>query len=153
MVAAMTLHGRGAYLVCVALAISLLANVFAASFITGQWFSATRLEPAILAPRYPQAIRTAAREALRQNRAEVFPALARLRRARLAMFDAARAAEFDPAALEAAMAEVRSATTAVQAIAQGALARAIRGASPQDRAAIRRPERLNVLTDSEPPSP
>jgi uncharacterized membrane protein len=153
MVAAMTLHGRGAYLVVAALAISLLANVFAASFILGQWFSNTRPEAVISAPRYPQPIRSAAREALRENRGELIPALVRLRRARLAMFDAARAAEFEPATLEAAMAEVRSATTAVQAIAQGALAKAIRGASPQDRATIRPPERFNVLTDGEPPSP
>jgi uncharacterized membrane protein len=143
----MILRGRGAILVIAALAVSLVANVFAASFVVGQWFGSTRLEPIISAPRYPQSIRAAAREELRRSRGEVGPALARLRRARLAMFDAAWAPELDPAALETAMAEVRAATTSLQAIAQAALAKAIRAASPQERASIRRPERLNPFAD------
>jgi uncharacterized membrane protein len=143
----MTLRGRIAVVVVAALAVSLITNVFAVSFIAGQWFISKRLESVISAPRYPQPIRSAARETLRQNRGDVIAALARLRRARLAMFDAARAPEFDPAALEAAMAEVRAATTALQAIGQSALAKAISNASPQERANIRRPERLNLLAD------
>jgi uncharacterized membrane protein len=62
----------------------------------------------------PQDIRAEFRDILRQNRDELLAPLAELGKARREMFAAAAARPYDRAAVEAAMARVRIASTALQ---------------------------------------
>jgi len=147
----MTMRHWGIVMVVAALAISLLVNVFALSFIAGRWSAGgSRVDAAAFALPYPEPIRAATREVLRENRVEVIAALARLRRARLAMFEEARRPDIDRGALDKAMAEVRAATTALQEVAQAALAKALLAASAQERARISGPAKFDLLPENQP---
>lgn len=141
----MILQGRAAKIVVAALAMSLVANLFVVSFIAGEWSGAnTRLLSLGQILPYPESIRADVREELRDNRAALAPALRRVREARMAMFEVARAPNLDEAALKTAMAEMRSATTALQEISQDALAKALASATAEERAAIRRPSAFSL---------
>jgi uncharacterized membrane protein len=135
----MTLEGRRAKIVLAVLAVSLVANIFAVSFVAGRWSVENRRPPAAMRMAYPPAIRDDIRDAIAARREEMAGAVRRLREARAAMRAAARASAFDAAALDRSMAEVREATAAVQVVSQNALAEALAKASPEDRAAIRQP--------------
>lgn len=141
----MILKGKSAKIVLAALAMSLVANLFVVSFVAGEW-SGANTRPASLGQilPYPESIRADVRKELRDNRAILAPALRRVREARIAMYEAARAPSLDETALKAAMAEMRSATTALQEISQDALAKALASATAEERAAIRRPSAFNL---------
>lgn len=135
----MTLDGRKTKIILAVLAVSLVANIFAVSFVAGRWSVENRRPAAAMGVAYPPAIRDGIRDALETRRDEMAAAVGRLREARATMRRAAVAAEFDEAALIAAMADVREATAAVQEISHSAIAEAVGKASAEERAAIRRP--------------
>jgi uncharacterized membrane protein len=72
----------------------------------------------------PSEIRQEFRQVLRENKGVMAPHLRELGQARRAMFDAAAARPYDHAAVEAAMARVRAASTAVQVAGQDLLLQA-----------------------------
>jgi uncharacterized membrane protein len=72
----------------------------------------------------PQPIRAEFRTLLRENREGLMAPLAELGEARRAMFEAAAARPYDRATVEAAMARVRAASTALQLKGQELLLRA-----------------------------
>jgi Spy/CpxP family protein refolding chaperone len=72
----------------------------------------------------PQPIRAEFRDVLKENRAALMTPLVDLGEARRAMFQAAAARPYDRAAVEAAMARVRTATTALQSEGQRLLLQA-----------------------------
>lgn len=95
-------------------ALSLLAN----AVVLGLWFRVQDLRDTLNGGSgglrsLPAATRAEIRDALADHQTELRAALDRLGKARAAMFAAAQTPR-DPARLEAAMAEVRAATTALQ---------------------------------------
>jgi uncharacterized membrane protein len=77
----------------------------------------------------PREVRSELRGAMRSHRGEFVSALDRLGAARKAMFAAANARPYDAAKVEAAMADVRVATTALQEEGQKLLAEALASAA------------------------
>lgn len=89
-----------------------------------------------VAGRYPGATGGAIRAALEKRRAELKAAFDDIRTARRATRVAMKAQPYDPERLEAAFAEARAKSSALQAIVHEAIASAIPGAPPDDRAKI-----------------
>lgn len=139
----MTLDGRKAKLVLIALAVSLIANIFAVSFFVGR-MSVGGMRAGEARSGYPPAIRAEMRHELETRRGDMMAARRQLRDARAAMFEAARAPTFDEAALTAAMAEVRTATAALQKVTQDALVETLKKMPAEERAGIRRPRNLRA---------
>jgi hypothetical protein len=139
---------RTSIIVIGALAVSVALNIFALSFVAGRWSAGGERWNALsaLLP-FPAPIRAELQEALAERRREVLPALGRLNRARAAMLEIARAPELNATELEAAMAELRAATTAAQEIGHAALAEVLLEAAPEDRAAITPGRTLGIFRD------
>lgn len=115
-----------------ALALSLLANFF----LAGYAFKQNRMGlgggmvAEALGSAYPQDVRSEFRKLLRENRREAFAALRQLRQARRTMSEATNATPYSQADVEQAMAGVRVATEALQAMMQGLLLQALRNTRP-----------------------
>jgi len=113
-----------------ALALSLLANFF----LAGYAFKQNRMGLGggmvadALGSAYPQEVRSEFRKLLRENRREAFAAVRQLRQARRTLSDAAGATPYVEADVEQAMAGVRAATEALQAMMQGLLLEALKNA-------------------------
>lgn len=142
----MIIRGRTATVLVTVLALSLALNFFGGGMLAAGY----RLERALasfdrtiaaFAGRFPPEIRRAMAGDLVLRRDAGFRALDDLRAARREMFAAMRAEPFDAARLARAMAEVRAKTTALQALGQSALAKAVAAATAEQRARIAPPER------------
>ena len=113
----MSLRGRWAVAVLVALVLSLAGNLFAAGFLAGRGLRGPVPSHAYLQgflASVPAAARPLVRQALRDHRPAVRARLDALRDARGTAFAALRAPQVDEAALAAALARVRETTTAAQ---------------------------------------
>jgi uncharacterized membrane protein len=142
----MTIRGPLAIILLVVVILSLAANFLVFGFVAARLSDIRQgnIERIIaLGLRgMPAEIRRAAAAEAVEDRAELRQAFADLQAARRNMYAAMRAEPFDQAALDAAMAEVRSRTTAIQGMGQGLIAKAVAQASPQARAAIELPRGL-----------
>jgi uncharacterized membrane protein len=115
-------------LLVVALAISVLANVFMAGFIvkTSRAGLGGGIVAEALVRAYPQEVRTEFRRLLRENRPRTFAALRELRQARRALAEASTATPYVEADVQRAMQRVRTATDELQSLMQGLLLEALR---------------------------
>ena len=111
-----------------ALAVSLLANFFLLGFVMKE-----ARAPALaglladgIAAGYPEDVRAAFREQLRENRPRAGAALRELRAARRALAAAVSATPFDEAAVERALQDVRRTTEGLQLLLQDLLLEALR---------------------------
>jgi uncharacterized membrane protein len=141
-----TIRGGWAWALVIALVLSVGLNLFGAGVAVSlmrvrEAASGIVRDVAGLSARFPPELRRGMRRALFVEREALRDDLAALSEARAAMFEAMRAEPFDPAAVAAAMAEVRARTTALQARAQGAALEALREADAGTRALITPPER------------
>ncbi|WP_306120743.1 MULTISPECIES: periplasmic heavy metal sensor [unclassified Roseitalea] len=93
---------------------------------------------------YPRPLRVALRGQLRARARALAPEIAAYDRARTEMFEAMRARPFDRQRLDAAMADVRAAVTALQAGTHEILADAIEDADPELRRRIELPRRTAI---------
>lgn len=111
------------------LALSLLGNFFLLGFAMKERPAggAAMLTQGMLSD-YPDDVRGAFRDVLRQERGAAVAALRDLRRARQALARAAGASAYDEAEVRQAMDDVRTATTALQVLMQEALMQALREA-------------------------
>ena len=107
------------------LAISLLCNAFAASYLVGSFSARDSRDDLLGELRYPMAVLTEMRMALREERAEVQLSWERLRQARAKLHSLSTAPQFDRAAVAEAASEVRRATTALQELGHQALLAAL----------------------------
>lgn len=125
----MTISGRGATALVVALVISVLVNLVAAGF-AGVVLGGTLVGGAILrqatAPMPPE-LRQAIRSELFANRRPLRAALVGLRDDRDALHAALTAETLDQAAVDAANARIRADVDALLALAQGLLVEAVAG--------------------------
>lgn len=106
--------------------LSLLAN----AVVLGLWFRLAPVREAFMGGGsgfrdLPADVRAAYRTVLAEDREALLAHVATLGEARAAMFRAAAARPADRAALEAAMARVREASSALQTTAQGVLVKAL----------------------------
>jgi uncharacterized membrane protein len=140
----MTIRGPFAIILLVVLVLSLAANFVVAGFAAAR-FAYPRpggeIERivAIGIRAFPPEIRGLITSGTNAERNRMRAAFEDVRAARRAMFEAMRAETFDRGALEAAFADVRTKTMALQEIGQQVVARAIEQASPETRAKIRLP--------------
>lgn len=140
----MTIRGRWAIALLVALALSVGLNLFAAGVgvslmrLREAAWGIDRGQGAVMA-RFPDEIRRGVGRGLIARRGALRDGLAALSEARAAMFEAMRAEPFDAARLSAAMAEVRARGADLQRMAHDAVAEAVADAEPEVRAAIRPP--------------
>ena len=106
---------RTTLILAIALAVSLCLNLFAGgAWLAGRWFDRRVEETAASVMRaYPPELRRDVLRRLLQDRAELRSAVGGLREARQRMVAVMRADPLDRAALDAAMAEVRSRTGAL----------------------------------------
>jgi uncharacterized membrane protein len=117
---------------------SLCLNLFlGGAWLAGRWFE-RRVETtaASVMRAYPPEVRRDALRRLLQDRAGLRAAVGGLREARGRMVAVMRADTLDRAALDAAMAEVRSRTGALQALLQSALADTLAETPAGERAKI-----------------
>ncbi|GAB4352832.1 MAG: hypothetical protein Kow0026_10630 [Oricola sp.] len=89
---------------------------------------------------YPAPLRKALRAEFRASRADVADDVARLDAARRRVLELLKADPLDEDAVRAAMAEVRTAVSDLQAVGQEHLLKVMRAADPAERAKIRVPE-------------
>lgn len=146
------LRRRIVSILAIVLATSLCLNLFlGGAWLAGQWFE-QRVETAAAAMRgYPPELRRDVLRRLLQNRTELRSAVGGWREARQRMFALMRADPLDRGALDAAMAEVRARTGALQALLQSALADALAEAPTADRARIQPPTGgFGLLGDRDP---
>ncbi|WP_162146154.1 periplasmic heavy metal sensor [Inquilinus limosus] len=141
---------RTMLVLAIALAASLCLNLFAGgAWLAGRWLD-RRVEAvaaSVMRP-YPPELRRDVLRRLLQDRAELRAAVAGLLEARQRMFALMRADPLDRAALEEAMAEVRTRTGALQALLQSALADSLMETPAEERREIRSPG-LGLLDDRE----
>lgn len=140
----MTIKGRLSVVVLILLGLSLAANFMVAGFIAARVAVPGRalvLEQIVnLGVRaFPAEIRRAIIADALDEGAALAGALADFRQARQRAFAAMRADPLDDAALEAAFAEVRVKTAALQTVGQAIVVRAVAAATPEARAAIGSP--------------
>ena len=112
----------------VLLALSLAVNFFLVGYAMHglRQGAAARVLLSEIASTYPPEVRKEFRGVLRDNRARTFQALRELRTARANLAAAQKATPFDEAAVKAAMAAVRTATTSLQATMQDYLLTALK---------------------------
>ncbi|WP_342237339.1 periplasmic heavy metal sensor [Inquilinus sp. OTU3971] len=144
---------RTTLVLAIVLAASLCLNLFlGGAWLAGRWFE-RRMETttASVMRAYPPELRRDVLRRLLQDRAELRSAVGGLREARLRMFALMRADPLDRGALDAAMAEVRARTGALQALLQSALADTLAGTPAEERAKILPPNAgLGLLDDRDP---
>jgi hypothetical protein len=138
-----SIRGPLAWIVAIALLLSLALNVLIAGFVLGRLHGGPEndfdhLVGFIVRP-YPPEIQHAIRDGARDHRAELGQRLDALRDARRQAFEAGRANPFDAAKLQAAQASVRAAVTAMQQTVHGIEADAIAHATPDTRRQIKPP--------------
>lgn len=141
-------------IIAIVLAASLCLNLFlGGAWLAGQWWFERRVETvAASAMRaYPPELRRDVLQRLLQDRAELRSAVGGWREARQRMFALMRADPLDRGTLDAAMAEVRARTGALQALLQSALADALAEAPAADRARIQPPTGSFGLFDDQNP--
>ncbi|QKV19378.1 periplasmic heavy metal sensor [Oricola thermophila] len=90
---------------------------------------------------YPRDLRRAIRAEFGRARLEVRGEVARVDAARARLYELLREEELDEVAVRAAMADLRDAVSDLQALGHEHLLAVMRGATPEQRAAIRVPER------------
>ena len=140
----MTIRGPFAIILLVVLVLSLAANFIVAGFAAAR-FAYPRhggeIERivAIGIRAFPPELRRSITQATSAERERMRSALDAIREARRTMFEAMRGEPFDGTALNAAFADVRAKTVALQEIGQEIVARAVAEASPETRARIRPP--------------
>ena len=142
----MTIRGPFAVTLLVVLFVSLAANLMIAGFtvsrFTGPPGPGNGEIDRIVAlgiRAFPPEIQGDIRNQVRAHRGQLRADLEAARGARQRMFAAMRANPFNRAALDAAYADVRSATNDIQAVGQTIVADAIANAPPDVRARIRPP--------------
>ena len=144
---------RTTLILAIALAASLCVNLFlGGAWLAGRWFE-RRVEAtaASVLRAYPPELRRDVVLRLLQDRAELRAAVGGLREARQRMVAVMRADPLDRAALDAAMAEVRARTGALQALLQSALAASLAETPAGERAKILPPTvGLGLLGDRNP---
>ncbi len=138
----MTIRGPFAITLLVLLFVSLAANVVVAGFtiarIAGPRPGGEIERIVALGIRaFPPEIQRDINRQVRDQRAALRARIDAVQNARQRMFEAMRAQPFDRAALEAAFADVRTATNDVQAIGQNIVADAVAHAPPDVRRHIR----------------
>lgn len=142
----MTIRGPFAFLLVLVLLLSLAGNLLIAGFVGGRAFGprgpggpANEIERiAAIGPRtFPSEIRDQIERAAAAQRDAMHARFDAVQEARDRMFAAMRADPFDPAALAAANADLRAATTALQEAGQEIILKAISDAPPAVRAKIR----------------
>jgi uncharacterized membrane protein len=140
-------------ILAIVLAASLCLNLFlGGAWLAGQWFERRVETVAASAMRsYPPELRRDVLRRLLQDRTELRSAVGGWREARQQMFALMRVDPLDRHALEAAMAEVRARTAALQALLQSALAGALAEAPATDRARIEPPTGSFGLFDDQNP--
>ncbi len=141
----MTIRGPLAIALLVVVFLSLAANLIVAGFIVSRVAGPPRPDGeierivAIGIRAFPPEIQKAIGDGSRDKRDEMKVKLDAVKDARRAMFDAMRADPFDPAALDAAYANLRAKTTDLQEIGQEIVADALTKAPADVRARIRPP--------------
>ena len=141
----MTIRGPFAIGLIVVVFLSLAANLIVAGFVVSRFAGPPRpggdIERivAIGIRAFPPEIRNAIESASRDKRDELRARLDEVQTARQHMFDAMRADPFDPAALNAAYADLRDKTNALQEVGQRIVFDAVQKAPPRVRAQIRPP--------------
>jgi uncharacterized membrane protein len=132
---------RRSIIVLLILGLSLALNVFlAGSVVPDVWRGregrflrfATR---SAIGP-VPRSIQERANAALEKDRSAIEQAGNAIREARRGVREAVRANPFDPAALDAAFARLRSASSAFQEVVQHSLAQALAAAPAEERAGV-----------------
>jgi len=144
---------RTTLILAIALAVSLCLNLFAGgAWLAGRWFDRhVEATAASVMRAYPPELRRDVLRRLLQDRAELRSAVGGLREARQRMVAVMRADPLDRAALDAAMAEVRSRTGALQALLQSALADTLAETPAEERARIQPPANgFGLLGDRAP---
>ena len=140
----MTIRGRLAGIVIAVLALSLAANLLIAGFVAARFVGLsepTAMERIVMLgiKTFPPEIRRAILAEALSDRSELRTALSAFREARQKLFQTMRAEPFDPAALDAAFAEVRAQTDTLQNAGQKIIGEAVKAASPEARAQIAGP--------------
>lgn len=145
----MTIRTPLAIFLAALLIVSLAANFLVLGFAAaryGQFRQGDILERVIAlgARSFPADIRREITASLARERPELRAALQDVQEARRRMFELMRTEPFDRAALDAAFADVRAKTEALQERGQALLGDAIEQASPEARSEIEPPPRLRV---------
>jgi len=140
----MTIRGPFAAVLALLLFVSLALNFIIAGFTLARIAGPRPAGDidrilAIGARDYPPEIRQAIGERLRDGRDQFRIRIGAIEAARKRMYDAMRAQPFDEAALEAAFADLRAETEALQRAGQDVIAGAVAGAPPEVRRGIRPP--------------
>jgi len=137
----MTLSGRSATLILIALVLSVCLNVFVAGMIAGRVSSggapperASREGLERFMATVPGEARPVIRRALRENRRDLQDLVAAVRDARQDAAAVVAREPFEQAEFEAAMAGVRDRSEALQAAVHGIIAQALDDLSPELRA-------------------
>ena len=140
----MTIRGPLAWILAIVLLLSLAINVLIAGFVLARVHGGPdgddvqHIVRLIVRP-YPPEIRHAVMDEAQAHREELLGKLNAMRAARREAFEASRAEPFDPARLDAAYADMRTAAGAVQEIIHRIETDAISRASPAARQQIRPP--------------
>lgn len=141
----MTIRGKWAVGVLAALIISLSANLFVASFFFAAttapgWHRGAGMERVVqrYTRGFPDALRQGVRGHLEARQDEFMGAFAGMREARQRAFDLMRAPDFDRAAVEAALRQVRHNVTVMQTIGHESVVEGLAEVSPDVRARIER---------------
>jgi uncharacterized membrane protein len=143
----MTIRTPLAILLAVLLVVSLAANFLVLGFAAGRYgqFRQGDFLQRVIAlgiRSFPGDIRRDITASLVRDRPELGAALEELQDARRRMFEIMKAEPFDRAALDAAFADIRAKTEALQARGQDLLGDAVEQASPEARAEITLPPGL-----------
>lgn len=148
-----TSRRRTTLILAIALAASLCLNLFlGGAWLAGRWFERrAEANAASVMRAYPPELRRDVLRRLLRDRSELRSAVGGLREARQRMVVVMRADPLDRAALDAAMAEVRSRTGALQALLQSALADTLAETPAEERARIQPPANgFGLLGDRAP---
>lgn len=140
----MTIRGPLAWVFAVVLVVSLAINVLIAGVVLGHLHGPPSGEDfehivGLIARPYPPEIQRGIMDRARADRDELRQKFDAMRDARRKAFEAARADPFDQAALDAANADIRKATDAMQQAVQGLETAAIAEAPADVRRKIRPP--------------
>jgi uncharacterized membrane protein len=146
-----TIRGPFAVFLLLLLFVSLAANFMVAGFVAAGRLNAPRPAAATAAvdvdrvlanavSGFPTELQRAIAEAGKANRPQLRARLDAVQKARQEMFDAMRAQPFDPVALDAAFADYRMSTAALQKVGEDLVAKALVTVPPTVRSKIKPPQ-------------
>lgn len=142
----MTIARPWAIVLLVVLVLSIATNLLIAGFVAARLGGGGPKPPNLIERivafgirAFPPGIQDSIEDQVREQREDLRERLEEAVDARMRMFDAMRADPFDPAALDAAFADLQARTTDLQRMGQEIVANAVAAAPAEERARIKPP--------------